>query len=111
MKKIFQCDIAYVKLNNEQFDKLLNGKEFKGQKIDNFLIAHGESGNHHTITANKKGTVEVMDIGNGIFGIKINGRATITHEKHKPEKTLTKGLWFASRKTEYDPIGERMVSD
>lgn len=111
--KIFQGDIAYVKVNEEQFAKLLNGKEFSGKKVkENFVIAHSESGNHHTITAEKQtDTIEVMDLENGIFAIKINGSAVINHEKYKPTKILKQGLWFASRKTEYNPVNERLVSD
>src|SRR3990167_6453973 len=113
MKKLFQGDIAYISLTEEQFDKLLNGKPFDGKSINGkFVLAHGESGNHHTLTAKRKSdTVNLMDLGNGIFAIKIVGEAVVDHEKHAPAKTLKGGLWFASRQTEYNPIQERLVSD
>ena len=113
MTTIFQGDIAYVKMTKEQAEKLLSGKNANGQTLkEKFVVAHGESGNHHTIVKEKDtDTIEMTDMGNGMFIFDIKGQAVIDHEKHKPAKTLTSGLWFVSRKTEYDPIQERLVQD
>jgi len=110
--KIFQGDVAYIPVSEEQFQKILGNKKFKGKKIvDSFIVVHGESGNSHKIKVDTKDLVEIMECGEGIFGLKIRGQAIITHEKHLPEQKLGSGLYLVTRKTEYDPIEERLVRD
>ena len=112
--KIFQGDVVYIKISESQFKKLVKETKNKPVKVEgSYVVVHGESGNTHRIVVEEptKNKVELLELGNGLFGLKVNGQAVITHEKHLPEKTLGSGFYFVAQKTEYFPNEERLIKD
>ena len=112
MNQIFQGDVGFTKITEKELPKNLIFK-----KVDNFITAHGESGNTHRVVVDRptENLVEIADAGNGIYYMRVKGEARITHEQHEQKNgvktTLGSGIYFVSRQVEYDEVQERLVRD
>lgn len=87
-------------------------------KSDNRIVAHSETGHHHTADGN----LEVWHNPNNamLSYITVKGEAEITHHRafdtHETMKLLTddpegETIWEIRRQREYSPEGWRMVMD
>lgn len=79
-----------------KLDKLPEGEQ-KTVATRRLVVAHGESGHSHVIEDDE---AELIQIGERML-LKLEKRATIVHEEHKPI-TLEPGIWEIGRVKEYD---------
>ncbi len=91
-------------------DGLVERKALNGQHV----LAHSETGHHHTVTAKGVGVFDVPDDGMVCY-LRIEGDPVdiVHHRTHDTHETLVlrSGLWRVQRQREYTPEGWRRVED
>jgi hypothetical protein len=95
-KKIVKSTWQQGDVLGRKLDKLPEGEQ-KTVATRRLVVAHGESGHSHVIEDDE---AELIQIGERML-LKLEKRATIVHEEHKPI-TLEPGIWEIGRVKEYD---------
>lgn len=70
-----------------------------------YVLALGEHTGHKHVITQDEGTVEIGYDTEGRLFLVIDGKATLTHEEHKPI-TFTSGVYRMENQREYDPFGK-----
>lgn len=105
-KLAFQGDVAFLRV-----DELPEGlKEAKGENGVH-IVAHSETGHHHTIDA---AAVQMFPVDNFESYMKVNVPTHVVHERawdtHEPIK-FDVGIYKINRQKEKTPEGWRRVAD
>lgn len=87
-------------LSFHKIDKAV-GEEIKHN--GSFVLAVGEHTTHKHVITKKSGTLELKKDRDGSIYIVLDGRATITHEEHKPIELET-GTYVMKHEQEFDYI-------
>lgn len=111
--KTFKTQAAQGDLLLRKIDKLPDG--LKPAKAENgkFIVAHSETGHHHTVLE-RNAQMLIDETNEFIAYLKVTNDTTVEHERsfdtHEPIQ-ITEGLYEIRRQREYTPQGWRRAQD
>ncbi|MCP5017251.1 MAG: hypothetical protein GY938_18585 [Ketobacter sp.] len=111
--KNFSKQAAQGDILIQRIDKLPDGAVKQKPQNNNYIIAHSETGHHHTISSSH---VDFFHSANDpmVMFLVVNKPSTLIHNRsfdtHRPLR-IDKGVFEIRRQREYTPEGWRRVAD